>query len=467
MAVVFGVTFFSQYTPRTTEEQTANPNETTAGGEPPLRFGSISRKWDPTAQGSLQDDAFPGFYEVNDQLHNASFWFENRNPRPVTMTLGYISCSSCSEGRVAPIPPEITRQILQMSVASLLPQGLFNGLALGNAGTAANLAPDRLQWQAHSFLDNPNARYQVPGEANQDGWSPLWGILELRFKVSPGPKILTAGFVTEVQDMPQKEKVTFQVAFEGVNSFEVSTPQINVGEFQENSEAKPFEFLVFSSTRGPGRTGPGEAGDLSPPSVSIRYAGGVVDPRPFIKVEAPTRVPAAELYKLSQELSNKLKKFVRVESAYQYRGTITPRVGDDRLDVGLLERDIWLALPGSSERQIRIKGMVRGPVWLDNQRPDIELPSYNRSQGLELAIKVDTEQPDAVLEVVGGESTPAFAKYTLDKLPADPDRGYYNLRISIARDCPAGSWSGVVVLQLKGAKPQKIRIPIRGFAFSR
>src|SRR5687767_6414333 len=61
MAVIFGVTFFAQYTPRTDD-----PDEKGIKGsnEPPLRFFSSARQWNPDPFASLQDRLFPGFYEV-------------------------------------------------------------------------------------------------------------------------------------------------------------------------------------------------------------------------------------------------------------------------------------------------------------------------------------------------------------------------------------------------------------------
>ncbi|HEV3440080.1 MAG TPA: hypothetical protein VG122_22120 [Gemmata sp.] len=138
-------------------------------------------------------------------------------------------------------------------------------------------------------------------------------------------------------------------------------------------------------------------------------------------------------------------------------------MGEERADIGLLERDIYLAIPDMKEpKQIRIKGMVRGAVWLDNDRTNIDLPSYRYSQGISQTIKLITEQRDADVVLIADECSPSFAKYELKKLPPAPDRGYYELTVTIPKESKTGTWNGAIVLELKGARPQRIRIPIKG-----
>ena len=98
-------------------------------GEPPLRFFTSARHWDPPSTKSehrphpllapsgdpqnpdptsfsLPDRLFQGVYEPSqDHLRRTQFWFENRNSKPVTMQLKGLSCGSCTGGRVAAIPP--------------------------------------------------------------------------------------------------------------------------------------------------------------------------------------------------------------------------------------------------------------------------------------------------------------------------------------------------------------------------
>ena len=108
------------------------------GREPPLRFFTSTRKWDPDSD-SLDDQVFTGFFE-KDSKGSAEYWFENRNESPVAVQLKSVSCSSCSDGWLAPLPPETTRGILQMSAISCLPMGPISFLPVGMAGLRR--APD-------------------------------------------------------------------------------------------------------------------------------------------------------------------------------------------------------------------------------------------------------------------------------------------------------------------------------------
>jgi hypothetical protein len=62
----------------------------------------------------------------------------------------------------------------------------------------------------------------------------------------------------------------------------------------------------------------------------------------------------------------------------------------------------------------------------------------------------------------GSVTVPEFMKVELEKLPPDPDRGYYQIKIRVPSESKAGPWGGVVVLELKGPPSQRMRIPVRG-----
>lgn len=456
MAVIFGITFFSRYAPKEDETQTQ------VSSEPPLRFGSTTRMWNPV--GSLQDQIFPGFYEAQaDALgtkNRTSFWFENRNPSPVTLQVAFVSCTQCSGGRVAAVPPDVTRQIIEMSIISGLPQGLCSGLPVGMVGPAARLHPDRLEWQSHTFKDNPNASFTVPPVNNPDGWTPQWGMLELMFSAAPGPKTLSADFIVGVESTKKTERTHFEVTFEGVDPFELSEKTFSVGELTETSEPKKFEVLLYSLTRGPN----GVAGsDLNPPSVSVelpqKSAG---EPGPFVAVSAPVRVPEKDLVQLSMELSGKNGKYIRVEAAYRMTVTVNPKVGDKRVDLGPLERDIWVSVPGTpGTRSIRVSGLVRGPVWLEDNRKELRLNDKFAS-GTREEFRLVTQEKDAELVEVPSLRSPEGFGVELKKLPPGLERGNYALIVTVPEKKFIGAWNGTIVLELKGPNPQRIRIPVKG-----
>lgn len=454
MAIIFGITFFSQYT------TTDNPDEknTVQAKEPPLRFFSSSRAWNPF--GSLQDRIFPGFYELQKDAvgtpNAAAFWFENRNDKGVTMQLKYVSCNSCSGASVAAIPPDVARQLLQMTAVTSLPGGLFSPLPTGMAGPAANLG--RLEWKGYSFRENPKPEYKVPAAANTDGWSPQWGILELRFSVGAiGPKPISAEFDLQVDGTPQIGTAKFDISFVGVDAFDVSKEVIEVGELQETSNPTQHEVIVYTSTRGPNRPG---GDDLRSLKTLVEMSGGAVgEPGPFVSVSEPVRIPESEFLNLAEQM----KRPVRIEDAYRFTITVSPKVGEKRVDLGPLERDIHFGTI-DMRKTVRVRGSVRGSVWLGDNLSTIDLKAYKFDSGASPPpFDLHTDFPDRELVVVNTDpATPEKLTLQLEKLPPSPDRGNYRLRVSVPPGAKAGSWNGFIVLELKGPNPQRIRIPIKG-----
>ena len=99
--------------------------------------------WSPDPAASLMDQAFPGYFETADMQSSASYWFENRNPQPVMLEFLRVTCTACSEGEVATIPPDVSKQILQMTAISMLPHGLVAPLPIAMAVPAAQLDDQR------------------------------------------------------------------------------------------------------------------------------------------------------------------------------------------------------------------------------------------------------------------------------------------------------------------------------------
>jgi hypothetical protein len=507
VAVVFGITFFSQYVPPS-EDDVAK--EKSSAGDPPLRFFASARAWDPPSflppsptqkwdyrglpllapsarpidpdfpfRFSPQDRAFQGFYEpvasADGMKHTTSFWFENPHARPVVMAVRYVSCGACSGARVAAIPPDVTRQLLQMSRISILPQGLATGIPVGMVGPAANLDESRLTWEEHLFKDDANATYKVPAAGeNPDGWSPQWGILQFRFLVGiVGAKPLRIDFHTTVEGSKEVMENKFLIMTEGVHPFDLTRSLIDLGELNDRSEARKFEVIAFSATRGPSRTGPDSLGDLATPVVDVQMPstqGG--DPGKFIQVSPPERIPDAQLGQVSELIANlaQRQRFIRVEAAYRYTVSFDPRADSRAIDIGLLEREIRFALPGTGEPKIcRVRGMVSGAVWLDNNLNDITMPNSKIHEGYTKEFKVITARQDIELKLLPEHCTPKHLVLKLEKdpNPASGDRGYYILRVRVPSSketgqVKAGTWNGEVVMEVKGVNDQRIRIPIKG-----
>lgn len=500
-AVVFGVTFIAQYSPRVEEEDSGQAAQATRSSEPPLRFFSSERRWDPptdepTYRGlyllapsafaardiedrsrfNLQDRIFPGFFEIGSQLRAASFWCENRHTQPVLLQLEQVSCSSCSGGRFIAVPPEVSRQMLQMqALSAVLPQGLLTLIAIGQAGPAAHLDQHLAQpshWQAYRFREQPHATFRVPAANNSDGWSPQWGILELQFQVETvgTREPLRANFLTVLEGTQQFGTASFAIHFEGVNAFEVYPGTISIGEISEQSAVRQFEVIAYSSSRG---SGPGDSttAPFLPPQVDLRLPRGLPgEPGPFVRVESPQPLNPDELTAFRQRLITEIKRPIRVTAAFRYPIVVQPLVGNQRIDIGQLIRDIWFATPGAAERLVRLTGIVRGQVWLDGNASDINLGTFPLLRGVgPHSVQLFTERPDMLLTEVESERSPRYLQVQLQRLSPSGDRGRYQLKLRVPSqteqpEVEAGRFQGVVVLEIQGSQAQRIRIPIRGEA---
>jgi hypothetical protein len=492
VGVVFGVTFLNENKPPEVEWG-KNDKKNQGGGstEPPLRFFTSGRAWDPpkmsgpyrefpmlapsfnsppeteqTWSFELQNRLFQGVYEPNsDKIRTVQFWFENRNPERVSLQLKGISCTACSQGSLIEIPPELTRDILQHTALAALPLGPFNGYGVGLAGAGAQL--DRLPRTTHVFKDNPGATYNVQGATNPDKWSPQWGILELGFRVTADPaqgtpKPLEAFFEAWVDGNTSRIMYPrFHIRFDIARAFEVWPPTIEVGRLDELATDKGYEFLIFSSARGPGS----EFGDLvlTRSDLAVQGTGGEVDTVGFLEVKKVERIPEGDLVDTAERLAEFRKRAGRVRTAYRVAVVLHPRVGEHRMEIGAFDRSVAVAADGIVN-QVHFRGTVRGSVWLDEDRNDIELVAFKGGQGTRQEVNLVTEKTGIELSVVAAECKPDFYTYELVKQPDSDGKGRYKLVISVKGGKQFGRVRGDVVLEVKGPTPQRIRIPVRSTA---
>lgn len=487
VAVVFGLTYITQYnTPE--KEEKIGPTPTGLSGEPPLRFFTSARRWDPpllAAPGyrhfpllapsavapepdqafafSLQDRLFQGVFEQSQHQRATQFWFENRNPAAVTMQLKYVSCGSCTGGRVAAIPPEVARSILQHSAVASLPVGVFNpfGVALTQP-IGALTSPGTLAWTDHGFdaPDKSTVTYRVPAAPTvADKWAPQWGILELKFKVTAQPggeaKPLEVALATHVEGTTQQDLNQFRITFEVAKPFAVSRPLIDAGRIDALAKERKFDLLIYSATRGPGS----EFGDLEPPVGAL----DTPDPVKFIEVVKVERVPEGELNDVAEQIAAELKRLTRVRAAYRVTVAFRPVVGDVKLDIGRFERAVSFAT-GGEVAQLTLKALVSGPVRLDSGAAEFELATFNGGKGTVQSVDLTTDAAAIDLTVVKAECTPPGFGFDLEKQPARGDRGYYKLKVTVPPGQVFGATKGVVVLEVKGPNPQRMRIPFKGTA---
>jgi hypothetical protein len=468
MGVIFAVTVFTQNTPNAVEERTVDRVSPLAN---PLRFFTSSRQWIPYEgspeyfTGSLQNREFPGYFEPGETEYPASFWFENRNNAPVTMQLLKVSCTSCSGGQVAPIPPDLSKQILQMTAISLLPQGFATALpAVGLAGPAAQMDSARgtLVWQKHAF-NKPIAEivYTVPAAPTGDPWYESWNILQLYFKVRPGAfRPLEADFRTQLQGTERVAVETIKIIYQAAAAFDLDPQSIDIGELTDASSPQNHEFIIYSSTRR-------KMSDLSllvsmPPGVSG-------EPGEFIAAGKPIPIPENQLPSLAVYITVKKNPSperrgppVRVESAIRVPVTVSVKVGQNKLDIGRVERVISVT-QGSETKQVVVHGSMRGPIFLANGATELSFGTFKYTAEHAASVIVETERSGVELSIVKELTQPKCLKIDLRKQTDNGERGSYKLRAVIPASEQLGEIrDGVVVLEAKGPNPQRMRIPVTG-----
>lgn len=460
---VFGLTYLMQYAPRS-EDTKGGPELETA--KKPLQFFSSRRAWIPrqfydlaVANGdtppNLFDTLFPGFYEPGVEHNSASFWFKNTSSKKVTIQLQGVSCVSCSGGRVAPIPPPVADQILQMAAITSLPMGFASGLPAGMAGPAANLGG--LKWQYHKF-DKPKdeVTYEVPEAPSGAGqWSAeQWAILELQFLAKPvvGLNSLQARFQTRRLGETEAFDEEFGINYLTANPFDLDRTTIDVGELTESSASQTHEILAYSCTRS-------NLGDMK---LSVRLppgAGG--EAGSFVSVGKPVPVPESQHFALMEKVGTARKQPVRFRSAFMIPITITPQVGETKLDFGRLDRNVLVEL-GTASVPIRVTGTMRGPIRLVGAK-GIDFGYFAYTDEQTAAVTVETERSSIELQLLPAQTQPKFLKLELKRQPDIGDRGIYKLKATLpAKEQLGEIEDGVVVLESKGPNPLRIRIPVTG-----
>ncbi|QDU20016.1 hypothetical protein [Urbifossiella limnaea] len=460
MGIVFAVTVFSWHKP---PEEPDKKDEQLVPTTRALEYFTTTRKWElgdgtllPDNTTSLQDVAFTGYYEAGEVTNATQFWFRNRHPGPVTLKLAGVNCGSCSGARVAVIPPSAAEVLYRMAGFSVLPFGPVAACPTGMAG-AGTVFSNELKWEAHTFLEG-NVSYTIPPPATGSPWAMPLGILELNFKVKPNPRVpLSARFATfDEAGQPLQPDDLFSIFYAQSQPAEVDKSAIDAGELADNTQGRTHVVTVYSSTRGPGEL----------PGLTARVINpGGAPPGPFVTTGPPEPVPHAELAALAADYTARAKQPVRVRSAYRIPVTVVGRVGDARPDIGRLEREVWIdtGVPGADPRKISVKAAVTGPVTIAGGATELNLGSFKHQGGAAETVLLSTDQPDAPLVVVPGTTQPDFLDVSLKKLPEGGGRGQWQLTVRVPANRVQGELTdGLVVLELKGPNPQRIRIPVRG-----
>jgi hypothetical protein len=312
--------------------------------------------------------------------------------------------------------------------------------------------------------------------------------LSLNFKAGARQE-LTATFQSQVKGDPLFAENVFAIQYITANAFEITRPEIQVGDLTDATQPATYEFLVISPTRGPGTPE-----KLSPPSVRVMMPSGGGEPGAFVTVGTPIPVPDDQLPELTAELIRQAPKnaegkqpLARVRTAYRVPVIVTPKVGEQRLDIGVLERELWVACGDAQPRLVRVKGNVHGGMWLSSGK-ELDLKSFRAPAGVpEARFELLTDNPtaDVVLSqveveergssgqiqkvmrdhvVVNGKIAPDIVRVTIERQGRkDPDRGYFWIKITVPPEAVQGQLvNSYVVVELKGPNARRFRIPLKG-----
>lgn len=453
---VFGVTVISNYTNRETsvaDRPVDNPQETQSTNEAVRSYGTTQIVYDPTSEHRAHRE-FPGYFEVNDEEHPVTFWVQNINPVPVSVSAVSRSCNACTSVRFAVFP-----SALQNSERASAEWG-----ALGVAGAQAIPFADLVhrlrtypkgEWKTLDF-DQPGVSQTIPA-AGADG-APVWVALQLNFKVRQlGVKSLEAvlGFKTPDQTTTMNSK--FGVGFIGVPRFEVVPVSLDFREMGENVLGKTEEILYLSATVPQDK--------LSPPRC---IAGG----EHFLSFSPPVPLTPFELEVLVVKRSRP-EVAARVLGGYKvavtlHRKNTDPKSGPTELDIGPLAKTFTVFGATDSESQaVPVKANVTGLVALDGGAT-LDLGSFPAREAMAKSFSLRSDRQDLDLEVATGLTEPKVLQIELAPPINEDGRRYWSLKIRIAANATTGELDAesAVVLRAKGSG-QLIRLPIKGRGFLR
>ncbi|MFO0938114.1 MAG: hypothetical protein U0798_16545 [Gemmataceae bacterium] len=323
IALIFGMTFISQFNPDAVKPDDKGDGDQEQYVGQPFLFNSSECRYDPYNTESLQNRMFQGFYEIGEK-DTATFWFKNRSPRPVIVTSG-ASCTTCSAARIAPneLIDEYARGIgISGVIDSLIPFGgpdLMGALAavhfdskssgrrLLSIKPAIDSNPRRIRRKTHVRRDRSASTHRGAhgGRASRASQSTrAWKMSRVPISNS-NPRV-----------------------FSVVGSFTTNTQNHDVGEVAIGVPPKPFDLIAWSATC--------DFGDRFPPPDVV-----VAKDDPFVVVGKPQRNDAEEMDR-STNRSKELKGINRVKSAYKYSVKVLREANGKEADIGPFTKEVFI-----------------------------------------------------------------------------------------------------------------------------
>lgn len=452
---VFGITVISNYTGRE-ESVIVKPDETNPlveTNEAVRSYGTTQIFYNPTSEHRAHRE-FPGYFEVNDEEHAVTFWVQNINPVPVSVSAVSRSCSACTNVRIAVIPsPKHQPERENVEWGAL---GVAGAHAIPFAELEHRLRTyPKGDWKTLDF-DHPEILQTIPA-AGADG-APVWVALQLNFKVRQmGVKSLEAVIGFKTPDQPTTMNSKFGVGFMGVPRFEVIPNSLDFREMGENTPSKTEEILYLSA---------------SVPQDKLAAPRCVAGGEHFLTFSPPVPLTPFELELLVAKRS-KPEVAARVLGGYKvlvtlHRKNPDPKNGPTELDIGPLAKTFTVFGATDSESQaVPVKANVTGLVALDGGG-SLDLGSFPSREGIAKSFSLRSDRQDLDLEVATELTEPKVLQVELAAPKNEDGRRYWSLKVRIAANAKTGELDAesAVVLRAKGTG-QLVRLPIKGRGFLR
>jgi hypothetical protein len=437
MALIFGVTFITQFTGR--DDQPTDKKSSLS-----LAFGHSEVKRDPTSD-DPQNRYFVGFYEKGAE-NSVLFWFRNEGTEEAVLTFLGVSCTTCTGIRMAVVPQAALDEFVVHDALAVLPIGPAGIPTLLPIPASMDLL-SKLEW-VDCQVDKPGTTIKIPPATGPN--RPTWGVVRFGFKAHVlGPWDPKAGFSVQSAGNSSTQPVELGVHFVGVEPFNVSPIEVGISELAEGAVPASFDLHYWSVMR--------PQSELPPPQTRV---GG---DDPFVDVGKPVIMTAEELAKVAAKIGASLKDpNLSLRSGYRIPVTVRREAPGHQPDIGLFEKFLFVTGPGDRVLKVLVKGRVTGLVWIeDGQRVDMK--SYNYRSGTSTTATLVTGKPDLELTLVPEETRPVFLKASLGAAKDEPGRRTWPLTLTVAPNEGAEpNWTGLVVLKTGGPNPQKVRVTVIG-----
>ena len=451
VALVFGVTFLSQFT--NTPKPVANdPNGASSDLGPPLHvpYSLVYYNPDSVAEPNIVNQYYPGFYELHTEGNWVAFPVGNRRAHELKIVAVKRSCSKCTGARAAAIPTEDFQAQLRTIATGTMPS--ISPVPDILSGIAYVAMRSKLQWQTFDF-DHPEKTFAIPAATSPGATS--MALIELGFEIKaigePTPVVVHFDVLNEKNERMITEPLPFAVKFAGREPFEVYPRDMEAGEFPDGTNVRTHDLLVYSIVR--------DFDAFPPPQIVV---GGN---DPYVTSDKAVALTDVELDKLAFNLSNTFKYPVRIRSGYRIPINIHREAGGKSLDIGPFEKEIHVgSSQGGKDKTYRvgIKGTIYGAIRLESDNK-INFERYDSDAGKKLKPRLWTERTELELEVVPELCDPKFLKVELSASEIVLNRKYWTLNVQILpKEGRRPPWDGIVYLRTKGPNPINVRIPVSG-----